>query len=155
MTLPCCTKYKFIASIPKVISRKRLRTNGKTYKITYYSNLNRLRGGTRCVGSSLGKSKPSSFMPIRCIASANSSASSIPSWSKSDSFHTLPRMELGSRDFTSSVLATAPLIFPSTGPSLSNVSSYLYRSRATIQSSVWSPRRSTPSPFPIPNGLSL
>ena len=74
-----------------------------------------LVGGTRCSGNSDGSSWPSSFRLTRCIARANSSASSIPSRSMSESFQILPRMVLGSLDLTSSDLADAPVILPLIG----------------------------------------
>jgi len=74
-----------------------------------------LLGGTRCSGNSIGTSWPSSLMFTRCIASANSSASSIPSRSMSESFQIFPRIVFGSLDLTSSDLADAPVILPLIG----------------------------------------
>ena len=112
-------------------------------------------GGMRCRGSSDGKSCPSSLICIRCIASANSSASSMPSLSSSDSFHILLSTKFGKLDFTISALAAAPVILPSIGPSRSNISSYLGLSFSTIQ--MWpgsNEPASTPSPRLKPNGES-
>jgi len=65
----------------------------------------RLEGGKRWSGSSGGRSCPSSLTLIRCIAKANSSASSRPSLSMSDNFQIFPSTELGSFDFTISLFA--------------------------------------------------
>lgn len=65
----------------------------------------RLEGGTRCGGSSAGRSCPSILTRMRCMASANSSSSRKPSLSMSDNFQILPSTEFGSFDFTISVFA--------------------------------------------------
>lgn len=82
------------------------RTRGRgSLSVAYVLVQLRLEGGTRCAGSSEGRSCPSIFTWIRCMASANSSSSRKPSLSMSDSFQILPSTELGSFDFTISVLA--------------------------------------------------
>lgn len=65
----------------------------------------RLEGGTRCGGSSSGRSCPLLLTRMRCMASANSSSSRQPSLSMSDSCQILRSIDFGSFDFTISVLA--------------------------------------------------
>lgn len=82
-------------------------------KVEHYAWASQLRleGGTRCEGSSEGRSWPSVFTLMRCMASANSSSSRNPSLSMSDNFQILPRTEFGSFDFTISVLAAVEKIY--------------------------------------------
>lgn len=64
-----------------------------------------LDGGTKWLGSRAGNSCPSNLMSIKCMASANSSMSNLPSMSTSASFQIFPNIAFGSFDLTISDFA--------------------------------------------------